>query len=61
MQRVQTKESRDKETAPNTAGHSPEQQKKQHRISAMQQGAGQVVAPGLEVKQLAVEHVREPR
>src|SRR5439155_21662454 len=60
VDRMQPEQARHKKATPNASGHSTQQKKKQERVGTMEQQIRQMVAPWLERKNLAVEHVRTP-
>jgi len=49
----------DQGAAPEGAGHAPEHQEKQQRVGRVQEQAGHMVPPGVELEQLAIQHVAE--
>src|SRR5436190_942685 len=60
MKRVQTEKRSDQETSPTCAGHQYKDQEKQQCIRRVKQNAGQVMSPGFQAKQLAIQHMGQP-
>src|SRR5256885_15264166 len=60
MQRMPGKESRDRGAAPLGASQPPQYEKEEQSVGDVQQHAGEVMARRMQVKELAIGHVREP-
>jgi hypothetical protein len=50
----------DERSAPDCAGHSPQQAEEQERVGDVKEEIGEVMAGGIETIELAIQEVREP-
>ena len=60
MKGVDAEQSRRQKTGPVATCHGHKKEKKKQRVHQVKHQAGLVVAPGIETKELYIEHMREP-